>query len=99
MAEPNPLEELIALVKEAYDGTCWTLDGFRRRIEDALARGGIREPITKTQSRVLKNLLMACSLYQPDSEVRRKSWGTQGPAEFLRALEYTLEKIGGSGRP
>ena len=93
MDEPMPLEELIALLQEVYDKTAQSPDQFRRRFEDIMGDRGVREPITKKQARVLKSFMTSCALYQPDREIRRKSWGTDGPAEFLRAIEYTLKKL------
>jgi len=72
------------VLQEFYDETPQRLDQFRRRFEDILGDHGVREPIKKKQARVLENFMTACALYQPDREIRRKGWGTDGQRNLLK---------------
>jgi hypothetical protein len=94
MSDPVPIDECIAVLKQSYDSILQQLDSLRRRFEDSMAEEGVQPPLNKTQSAALHDFLTACALYQPDPDIRKKSWGTRGPSEFLESLEYTLHKLG-----
>jgi hypothetical protein len=50
-------------------------------------------PLTKSERKIIHHFLASCALYQPNADVRRESWGTRGPSEFLAAIERVVQKL------
>ena len=76
-----------ALEKISYD-----LYSLREELVE-LTHSTWEPPLQKPERKIIERFVLSCALYQPNSAVRRESWGTRGPSEFLAAIEWVVQKL------
>lgn len=86
-------------IREFYDMVARTLvnvSGELKNLRDEITRlegTPWNPPLAKLERKIIHRFLASSALYQPDAAVRRESWGTDGPSEFLAAIEWVVQKL------